>query len=159
MASFTRAQGPTHRPSVISPSLTFSDAPPPLSFHFDPTTLNPPSTRRHGRQAATQTGDRKQLINMVTPLHLPGPTWGGELSATKTKQPSTHTHTYTHTITVSGSVAHKECHSHNVGACRYKIFTQDTGEAETALNKRFLSSPQLRGHVVRKCGVGKNAQF
>lgn len=89
VASFTQAQGPAHCPSVIYPSLTLSDAPPP-PIHFDPTTLNPPSTRRHGRQSATQTGDCKQLINMVTPLHLPGPTWGGELSASKTKQPSTH---------------------------------------------------------------------
>lgn len=82
-------------PLLSPPSLTFS-ALPLHSFHCDPATLNPPSTRRHGRQAATQTGDRKQLINMVTPLHLPGPTRGGELSASKTKQPSTHSHTYTH---------------------------------------------------------------
>lgn len=36
-----------------------------------------------------ETGDSKQLINVVTPLHLPGPTRGGELSAGKTKQPPT----------------------------------------------------------------------
>lgn len=107
--------------------------PPPTFFHFDPTTLSPGSTRRHGRQAATRTGDRKQLINMVTPLHLPGPTWGGELSASKTKQPSTHTHyPNTHTIRpASGSAAHKICHSQNAETCRYKIFTQRATEAAT----------------------------
>lgn len=113
-------------PSAVSPSLTFSAGP---LFHFDPATLNPRSTRQHGRQAATQTGDRKQLINIVTPLHLPGPTRGGELSASKTKQPPAHTlntHTRTNQFTielVSGPLPHKQCHSQNVEACRHKIFT------------------------------------
>lgn len=72
----------------------------PLLSHFDPTTLNPPSTRQHGRQAATQTGDRKQLINILTPLHLPAPIWGGEPSTSTTKQPPRHTQLTHYTLTL-----------------------------------------------------------
>lgn len=75
-------------PEQTSPSLT-SSAPLLQFFAATSATLNPRSTWRHGRQEATQTGDSKQLINVVTPLHLPGPTRGGELSAGKTKQPPT----------------------------------------------------------------------
>lgn len=93
------------------------------TFSLTPQPLNPPSARRHGRQAATQTGDRKQLINIVTPLHLPGPIQGGELSANKTKQPPTHTLPHTRVCLASGSEAHEDCHSKTVEACRHKIFT------------------------------------
>lgn len=87
----------------------------PLLSHFDPTTLNPPSTRQHGRQAATQTGDRKQLINILTPLHLPAPIWGGEPSTTK--QPVRHTQAntfYTNTAVLVAVQQHKKYVTHKL---------------------------------------------
>ncbi|KAK2905846.1 hypothetical protein Q8A73_009789 [Channa argus] len=39
---------------------------PPPFFRFDPTTLNPPSARRHGRQAATQTAIHGRLMFFVS---------------------------------------------------------------------------------------------
>lgn len=78
-AAARQAGAPQNCPSV-TPVTT---APPPtvLTLQHPEHPPHPllPDSPQH--TATRQTGDRKQLINVLTPLHLPGPTRGGELSA------------------------------------------------------------------------------